>query len=249
LSDPDARYAYDLDLVRQNQDAGGGAAAGAARSSAGAGSRQTYQHGAGAYAGSFHDPFDVFRAFFGGVDPFSGGMAMGDEDMAFLFGMPSSRAGMMSPSAHLGADPWASHRAMVARTHAMAAQGFGGMSLFDELAMLSASGAATGGGWQTAPPGATSVSTQTQTTIVNGVRVTRTTRTVRHADGRVESQTSETTDRVGGGELNRGGGGSAVNVNTSRRQASGGAGGGVTDVTPAASNQGGLASWLGRSWF
>lgn len=56
---------------------------------------------------------------------------------------------------------------------------------------------AHGGGWS----GSSSSSSSSTITIVNGVKTTRTTRTQRLPDGRVVSETTESTERVGGGDL------------------------------------------------
>ena len=47
--------------------------------------------------------------------------------------------------------------------------------------------------------GGMSTSTSTSTTIINGRRVTRTTKTVRHPDGRVETSTDERVEEGGSG--------------------------------------------------
>jgi hypothetical protein len=188
---------------------------------------------AAGHSAHFHDPFDVFRAIFGGRDPFAS--ALFDDHPVFAAGR----------RAH--ADPWAAHHAMLANAMMMTSASSHGMSMFDQLAA-----ATQGGSHAQLPPGATSVSTQTQTSIVNGVRVTRTTRTVRHADGRLESDTTESTDRVGGF------GGTQQQPQQTRRlpgatQPRGSSGGGVTDVVPSTASrpQAGQVErgFFGRSWF
>ena len=47
----------------------------------------------------------------------------------------------------------------------------------------------------------TSVSSSSTVTISNGVKITRTTRSERMPDGRVVTETTESTERVGGGDL------------------------------------------------
>lgn len=225
LSDPDLRAAYDYDLAQGGT--GGMPHRGV--------DEAQYRHArsAAGHSAHFHDPFDVFRAFFGGRDPFAS--ALFDDHPVFAAGR----------RAH--ADPWAAHHAMLANAMMMTSASSHGMSMFDQLAA-----AAQGGSHAQLPPGATSVSTQTQTSIVNGVRVTRTTRTVRHADGRLESETTESTDRVGGF------GGTQQQPQQTRRlpgatQPRGSSGGGVTDVVPSAASrpQAGQVErgFFGRSWF
>jgi len=229
LSDPDLRAAYDYDLAG---GAGGPLNRGA--------DEAQYWHARSA-AAHFHDPFDVFRAFFGGRDPFASALLFDDH--------PVFAAGRR---AH--ADPWAAHHAMLANAMMMTSASSHGMNMFDQLAA-----AAQGGSHAQLPPGATSVSTQTQTSIVNGVRVTRTTRTVRHADGRLESETTESTDRVGGF------GGTQQQPQQTRRlpgatQPRGSSG--VTDVVLSTASRpqagqveravrggNGSGGFFGRSWF
>lgn len=247
LSDPDARYAYDLDLAQGSRPGDAPRFDGSAWPPSSRGgfypnradipTWQNPRRGAGVH---HRDPFELFRAFFGGADPFEGSFFGDDLGMS---------GGVFPSSPFAGVDPWAGHHAMLANAMMMtsAAQG----SLFDDLAATAR---------QQLPPGATSVSSQTQTSIINGVRVTRTTRTVRHADGRVETETSESTDTVGSGGnarlpvTQRGSGQQAPRLAGARQQGSGG-GGSVTDVVGradaghAGTTQQQARSFFGRSWF
>jgi curved DNA-binding protein CbpA len=246
LSDPDARYAYDLDLAQAKHRPGdaprfdGGAARSGWTPGSGRGSLfpdTAWQHPRRGGGVHHRDPFELFRAFFGGADPFEGSF-FGDD-----LGMSGRGYAATSPFASI--DPWAGHHAMLANAMMMTSAGHGG-SLFDDLADSAR---------RQLPPGATSISSQTQTSIINGVRVTRTTRTVRHADGRVETETKESTENIGGGGsgripvTQRSSGQQALRLGDARQQSSGG-GGAVTDVLGRAeAGQRGGGSFFGRSWF
>lgn len=123
-------------------------------------------------AAAFMDPFAVFSAFFGGG---------GAEDLfsAHRASFPSPHADFFAPPPFFGSfagattapqavHPWDAQRQAHQQQQHPAARG------------------------------SISTSTSTSTVVVNGVRTTRTTRIVRHADGRVETQTSESTDEVPG---------------------------------------------------
>ena len=244
LSNPDARYAYDLDLA-QSSGPGDAPRFDGARSAWPPGSSSrgglfpdtAWQHSRRGGGAHHRDPFELFRAFFGGADPFEGSF-FGDD-----LGM-SRGGGYAAASPFASVDPWAGHHAMLANAMMMTSAAHEG-SLFDDLADSAR---------RPLPPGATSVSSQTQTSIINGVRVTRTTRSVRHADGRVETVTNESTDNIGGSSgripvTQRSSGQQALRLADTRQQSSGG-GGAVTDVVGRAdAGQRAGGSFFGRSWF
>ena len=246
LSDPDARYAYDLDLAQAQHRPGDAPRFDGARSGWPPGSSNrgnlypdaAWQHPRRGGGVHHRDPFELFRAFFGGADPFEGSF-FGDD-----LGMSRGR-GYAAASPFASVDPWAGHHAMLANAMMMTSAAHGA-SLFDDLADSAR---------RQLPPGATSVSSQTQTSIINGVRVTRTTRTVRHADGRVETETNESTENIGGGGsgripvTQRSSGQQTLRLSDSRQQ-SGSGGGAVTDVVRKAdAGQRPGGSFFGRSWF
>ena len=127
-------------------------------------------------SGGFHvDPFEMFNSFFGGRDPFQ-------EMFGGMGGDPFGR----------GADPFGGRPAARASPSpfgafggGMGMGGFGGMGMLDEMmrsgGMMSSSTMSSSMG---SMGGGTSRSTSTSTVIQNGRRVTRTTTTIRHADGR-----------------------------------------------------------------
>lgn len=110
---------------------------------------------------------DLFRSFFGGRDPF-----------ADFFGAdPFSRAFAGGPFASMGFS-------MGLGGGGDLMSGFGAGGGFATFSSSTSSWSSSGGV-------GTSTSVQSRTTIEDGHRVTRTTRTVRHADGRVETSTDE----------------------------------------------------------
>jgi DnaJ family protein B protein 6 len=127
---------------------------------------------------SMHFADNIFKMFFGGEDPFLA---------------RSHGAGWRNPP---GFPPFDAFGGMFG--------GFGlGGSLFDD-SMFSGAGMASSlssfssnsfGG-----SGGTSTSVSTHTVIENGRRVTKTSRTVRHADGRVETTSDERVDHLAIGE-------------------------------------------------
>ena len=217
LSDARKRAAYDNGDFpeRQNNDATRAGSRAGARFGA-RGTRGATPFGAEfGFGGGFaphHDPFEVFREAFGGRDPFA--------DDPF-FAAARSRFGA-APRASLfrDADPLAS-----------AALGAGfGVPFFDAFEALAREpfGEPSFGGVRErgahrsfrgddARGGGVARSTSSQTVVIDGRRRTRTTTTIRHADGRVETFTDEHVDdgfpaaRVGGRDrdaaLPRGAGG------------------------------------------
>ena len=210
LSDERKRAAYDGERAerRAGTDPRGGARR--ARDFGGA-SPFGAEFGFGGGFAPHHDPFEVFREAFGGRDPFA--------DDPF-FAAARSRFGA-APRASLfrDADPLAS-----------AALGAGfGVPFFDAFEALarepfeepSFGGTRERGAHRSVrgddSRGGVARSTSSQTVVIDGRRRTRTTTTIRHADGRVETFTDEHVDdgfpaaRVGGRDrdaaLPRGAGG------------------------------------------
>lgn len=210
LSDERKRAAYDGERAerRAGTDPRGGARR--ARDFGGA-SPFGAEFGFGGGFAPHHDPFEVFREAFGGRDPFA--------DDPF-FAAARSRFGA-APRASLfrDADPLAS-----------AALGAGfGVPFFDAFEALAREpfGEPSFGGTRERGAhrsfrgddsrGGVARSTSSQTVVIDGRRRTRTTTTIRHADGREETFTDEHVDdgfpaaRVGGRDrdaaLPRGAGG------------------------------------------
>lgn len=135
------------------------------------------------------DPFDVFSRFFGGADPF----------FAHPFG---------------GGGGFPHHHAPPPPPHffgGMPSPFFGGGGLFgppppsffgpgepEDFFGLSRGGAPQHGTSQPRIPPGGFISTSSFTSISNGVRTTKTTRTIRHPDGRTETNTEESSERIGG---------------------------------------------------
>ena len=165
LSDAATRAAYDEQLARARRPTS--SASGDARRAHT--SASTYPYPPRARARDV-DPFQLFASLFGQMhaDPFGG---FGEGPFASESHLPPAFGGhpaFASPFAAARAAHPATHPAF--RSHAghfPAAEGPWG-------------GPVRQGGYS-------SVSSSSTTTVVNGLRVTRTTRTVRHADGRVES--------------------------------------------------------------
>lgn len=128
------------------------------------------------FPGGFQDPFDLFEAMFGGIDPFSmhtaGYTTRGRRPQPpASFGLAStSRRGPM-------ADPFLSPGTLFGPAGSI----FGAM---DEL--FAQAGGQGGGG--------VGRSVTSHTVTIGGRTTTTTTTTVRHADGRVETHTSSTGD-------------------------------------------------------
>ncbi len=155
-----------------------------------AASSGTSRHPGGDF--EFHDPFDVFRSFFGGTDPFEDMFAgMSGHRRARQSRQHSGRSnargaspfdamfGGMGMGMGFGDDDMGFGSSMFGDLHSMMRQG-GGSSF-----TMSSSSSFGGGG------GGHSESVSSSTVIRNGKSVTRTTRTIRHADGRVETHTTE----------------------------------------------------------
>mmetsp|Transcript_3662 Transcript_3662/g.6217 ORF Transcript_3662/g.6217 Transcript_3662/m.6217 type:complete len:237 (+) Transcript_3662:53-763(+) len=174
LSDPEKRQVYDaygLDAVKEGVGAAG-------------------HHARGAPGGGFYvDPFELFRTFFQGNDPFS--------DPFFDMGFGGRRGGGgASPfgASPFGGSPFGGGSMFESM---MGGMGMGGMQNFSSMSTSSMGG--MGGG--------VSRSTSTSTVIQNGRRVTRTTTTIRHADGRVETSTDEQVEEGGPNAFLQGQGG------------------------------------------
>ncbi len=116
--------------------------------------------------GNFHvDPFEIFRQFFGEDDDFAGFLPRRNGNDRPFRGRGSSNE-----------DPFG---------FGSMGGGFESMMRGGGSSMTFSSMSSMGGG------GGVSRSTSSQTVIQNGQRVTRTTTTIRHADGRVETTTDE----------------------------------------------------------
>ena len=149
--------------------------------------------GADAHAGhefSFHEAQDLFQAFFGGRDPFAdffGGDDFGGFGGGFFGGMGGGRrrgpGGMMDMMSGFD-DMFASMGGMGG---GMQSHFHGGSGSFTSMTFSSSSGVGT------------SEQVQEETVIRDGQRVTRRTRTVRHPDGRVETETTESSGDGRGG--------------------------------------------------
>lgn len=186
LSDPQQRVIYDqggLEAVRGGPSAG---------PSGGRGRRG----GRPAGFGDMDDAFNLFQAFFGGRDPFAD-MGFGGDIFAEMGGGRPGRAGRSS---------------MPARGHPFGGSPFG--SMFDNDPFFSAGfgdlGGAGGGGVFVSSSstashsgrgggGIVGSSTTTTTRVVNGKRVTVTEKTVRKADGTVETTRTESEGGSGAG--------------------------------------------------
>lgn len=218
LSDERKRAAYDGERAEQRAgtDPRGGARARGARAPGRGASRFGAEFGFGGGFTPHHDPFEVFREAFGGRDPFAddpffadarGGFGLG----ASLFGRgdpPATRAAARGTGLGMGFGvPFFDAFDALAR-EPFGEPSFGGVR--ERGAHRSFRGDdARGGG--------VARSTSSQTVVIDGRRRTRTTTTIRHADGRVETFTDEHVDdefpaaRVGGRDrdaaLPRGAGG------------------------------------------
>ena len=206
LSDPEKRAAYDQGAW--GRGTGGDGRFGAPFGAPGVG------FGPGV---SFRWADSIFREFFGGRDPF----AEMDAVFASHLGSARSQAQAGWPSQH----PQQGQQTNGAASDAsLARPGFGllgspffGGSPFGLLSsMMSDMGnpqAVGPGGWSSSSSfssfssfgggagGATGRSVSSTTTIENGERVTRTTTTIRHADGRVETNSDEQRQPIGGEPL------------------------------------------------
>lgn len=141
------------------------------------------EDGSGSYSGfsdfSFANAADIFEQFFGGRNPFE----MFDEDFGDFGGFGRQRHGKSGGKSHSrGFDPFGG--AGFGFGDDFFSSGFGGFG--DDFggggtSFSSFSSSSMGGG------GGISKSTRTQTTYVNGKKVTRTTTTTRYPDGRVET--------------------------------------------------------------
>lgn len=166
---------------------------------------------------SFRWADSVFREFFGGRDPFA------EMDAAFAthFGDARSQAQAAWPSQHpqqgqqtygaasdgglarpgfglfgspfFGGSPFGLMSSLMGDMGNPQAVGPGGWSSSSSFSSFSSFGGGAGG--------ATGRSVSTTTTIENGERVTRTTTAIRHADGRVETNSDEQRQPVGGGPV------------------------------------------------
>mmetsp|Transcript_13661 Transcript_13661/g.43660 ORF Transcript_13661/g.43660 Transcript_13661/m.43660 type:complete len:253 (-) Transcript_13661:40-798(-) len=156
--------------------------------------------GSGGGGAQFHDPFEVFRDFFGGRDPFA-------EMFERMHGGGARGAGR-GRGGERGGGPFAG---FFSGGFGGFGDGFGGFESMDNMfgsdfggAHATFSSFSSSGGM-----GGTSRSVRTSTTIENGVKVTRTTTTIRHADGREETSTEEKREsidashRLGGSDPNR----------------------------------------------
>lgn len=212
LSDPQKRAAYDAygkDGVHFEP-----ADAAPDGSSATGGFAGPGWHGHHAHV-NMHFADNIFRMFFGGRDPFADffnmasggspfagraggvGAAGGYGSAAYGSGGGYGRGGQAAGGQQLAPmmDPFAGMFGGMFSSMFGGGFGFGAGPLADGaggFSSYSSSSSSFGGG-------GTSTSVQSTTTIENGQRVTRTTRTVRHADGRVETSTEEHVEDVGGG--------------------------------------------------
>lgn len=126
--------------------------------------------------GPMHDPFDLFRQFFGGRDPFE--EFFGDDEM-FGMGMGGRRRGMGAGGGPFGMMMGGS---LFDDMFSGMDPGEGSMNSFFE----STSAGGVGGG--------VSKSQSTKTIVKNGRKYTKTTTTIKHPDGRVETHTDEHED-------------------------------------------------------
>mmetsp|Transcript_37647 Transcript_37647/g.58770 ORF Transcript_37647/g.58770 Transcript_37647/m.58770 type:complete len:268 (+) Transcript_37647:35-838(+) len=143
----------------------------------------------------FRSAHDIFAEFFGGQDPFS----IFDEDPFFA----SSSFGPMRQGSGRGG-----FQDQFGDTGGMGSNGFGfqmgfgpgmGGGSFSSFSSSSSSSSARGG---------VSKSVKTSTIVRDGQRITKTTTTIRDANGNVTTKTEEKTDGgSGGGFLGGGGGG------------------------------------------
>ena len=196
LSDDDKRAAYDR-YGMAGVDGAPGAPGAADRGdwrtggsrAPGGGHRPASGFGGG-FGGGFHvDPFEIFREAFGGRDPFADDFFTRPFGRDPFFEDPFFRGGALGGFGGRGMD--AMRRAMGDAQRFTADASFGGF------------GGGVGGG--------VSRSTSSQTVVINGQRLTRTTTRIRHADGREETFTDEHKDDGfpgnGFGALGGGGGG------------------------------------------
>lgn len=182
---------------RRQYDAFGEDGPGSGRGSGGAGPSG---FPGGFRSGGFHqhaDPFEVFREFFGGRDPFEEFFNdAGFAGLSDMHGMPGARRGSrgVAPfgggSLFAGGDPFAD---MMMGGRGMGMGGMGGMGGMQGFSQSFSNMGGSGG---------MSSSTTTRTTIINGRRVSETTTTVTHPDGRVETTTNRS---EGGGQGGLGG--------------------------------------------
>jgi DnaJ family protein B protein 6 len=199
LGDETRRAEYDR-FGRSSRDPRGGAnGAGRSASSHGAGATGPGRAGGGfggfGAGGFHHDPFEIFREAFGGRDPFAddffrrgGDPFLGDP----FFADARARGGLAARSPFgafgsamgFGRDPF--FEAAFGGSVAGGGGGFagGGASQGGRVGEWSAFGGGGGVG----------KSTSTRTVMINGRRATRTTTTIRHADGREETFTDEHVD-------------------------------------------------------
>ena len=186
LSDPERRAAYDA------SGAGAGDFAGAA------------------WGAPTQDPFDLFRAFFGGQDPF--------QELFGGFGAPFGPAGGAAGPAVGGSLMDSMLGGSMLGGSMLGGSMLGGSMLGGSMlggSMLGGSLMRPGGSYQAQSTSFSSSSVgaghgmsrqvSSQTVISNGRRVTRTTTTVRHPDGTTETTTDEQEETGLGGH----GGGSA----------------------------------------
>jgi len=189
LSDPQKKSLYDRYGMEALRGEGSGSHAGAG-------------HGAGA-GGFYVDPFELFRTFFNGNDPFSD--AFGGDPFFGGGGFTRSPAGSSafssSSSVHTQG-PGGMSMFGGDMMNGMGGMGMGmGMGGFDGMfqSMMGGGGMQMGSMQQMGGGGGFSKSTSSSTVIQNGRRVTRTTTTIRHPDGRVETSTDEQVEEGGGG--------------------------------------------------
>jgi curved DNA-binding protein CbpA len=156
--------------------------------------------GAGAHAShfSFAEADDIFRAMFGGRDPFANVFSDASQT-----GMPAGHGGGFSAPLHSSAGSMGSMFAEMDRMMGMMGGGFGGdmgggMSSFTMSSSSSTSTSAGGAGGGSA--GIVGQSSHMETVVRNGKRVTRTVKTVRYADGRTETSTDEREDDASSGD-------------------------------------------------
>ncbi|KAJ9458928.1 Chaperone protein DnaJ [Diplonema papillatum] len=180
LSDPGKRSRYDrYGRSGLNGSTGGGGGGGGSR------------------AGPAHDPFDLFRSFFGGRDPFA---SFFDDDDAFGSSMGrtrSSAGGSPFGSSAFGGSPFGS-----AFGGSPFGGGFGGFGMMDSMMGDMMSMSMGGGGFPMQGGSSVSMSTMSfgggpsksvsqQTVIRDGKKITRTVTRTTQPDGTVHEDVEE----------------------------------------------------------
>jgi DnaJ family protein B protein 6 len=192
-----------------------------------------FRRGGGGGRGGFvfHDPFDIFRQFFGGEDPFSSAFWNDDDD--FGFGGPSRARGNQQGQGQRQTSRGFAHDDFGFGFHSMGMGGFGfggglfggglfgpgslhhqmlmghgmGMGLGDGSTVMMSSSSSFGGGG-----GSQGQSTSVSTVIRNGQKITRTVRKTFDAQGNVHEDVDERVEDLNGHRLAGGAG-----VDTSHR--------------------------------